>query len=89
MLKKYLSVKTNDFEVMNTMAGCYQSLQQYEESITWFTKAINQGKKPMFYLNRSFSYDALGKKDLAKADAIFAKNNGVNIPEKYALYLGI
>jgi hypothetical protein len=44
---------------------------------------------PVYYLNRSYSYNGLKNMEQAKADALTAKQKGIKIPEDYARTLGI
>jgi hypothetical protein len=44
---------------------------------------------PGFYVNRSYSYNALKDFDSAKNDALFAKQHGAQIPDDLAKNLGL
>lgn len=86
---KYLTYDPKNDEVLNNLCVCYQTLNQYEKSLEPINKAIEYTQKAIYYVNRSYSYNAMGKKDLAKSDALTARNKGYPIDEKYARYLGI
>ena len=86
--EKYLEFAP-DADVSNSIGVCYQKMRKYQESIRHFTKAIEIGTNPVFYLNRSYSYFALQNMEQAKKDALMAKQNGIQISSEYAASIGI
>jgi tetratricopeptide (TPR) repeat protein len=88
-LKIYLSYEPDNFEAQNTAGMCLQKMRNYEESIGYFSKAIQLSNRAAFYLNRSYSYNGLGKTDLARNDAITARQGGMPISPDYAKLLGL
>jgi tetratricopeptide (TPR) repeat protein len=88
--ERYLRYFPEDADIHSDIGVCYQNLNDYNESILWFNKAIflNPGNG-LYLLNRSFSYNALNKPENAKQDAIQARNAGTAIPPSYAQSLGL
>ena len=86
---KYLQFEPNAFATYNTLGVCYQNLGMYQESVKAFTKAIDIKPEPVFYLNRSYSYNGLKNADAARNDALLAKQKGVQLPDDYARSLSI
>jgi len=80
---QYIKYKPSDSETLNTIAACYQALGRFDEAVKYYTKAIKTGNNPVFYLNRSYAYYAMGKKAEARDDALTARQAGVNVPESY------
>jgi tetratricopeptide (TPR) repeat protein len=87
-LKKFLQFQENA-DIYNAMGVCYHGMEKWQEAIGAFTKAIDLTSNAVFYLNRSYSYNALKNIELAKKDALLAKQNGTQVPVEYARYLGI
>ena len=88
-LKKYLEYEPTAAVTFNTLGICYQNLGKHEEAISAITKAIDLQPQPVFYLNRSYSYNALKNTAQARNDALFAMQNGVQIPTEYTALLNI
>jgi tetratricopeptide (TPR) repeat protein len=87
--EKFLEFQPRDMDIYNLIGVCYQSLGKYTESLIPLTKAINAIPNAEFYLNRSYSYNALNNKEAAKQDALAAKQRGMILPVEYAQSLGI
>jgi tetratricopeptide (TPR) repeat protein len=87
--EKFLEFQPRDMDIYNLIGVCYQSLGKYTESLIPLTKAINAIPNAEFYLNRSYSYNALNNKEAAKQDALVAKQRGMILPLEYAQSLGI
>jgi tetratricopeptide (TPR) repeat protein len=87
--EKFLQYQPDDADTYNTIGVCYQRLNKYQESLVPINKAIELNPNPVFYLNRSYSYYGLKNMELAKKDAITAKQGGVKIEAGYANTLGI
>ena len=65
-------------DVYNTIGSCYQAMGKYQEALAVITKAIEMGNPlPEFYLNRSYTYNALKNMEAAKRDALPAKQGGL------------
>lgn len=91
--EKYLIYDPNAADVYSSICVCYQNLKKYEESLAPINKAIAMTPKlqdaAFFYLNRSYSYNALKNLEMAKQDALKAKQGGIKVPDDYARSLGI
>ena len=88
--KHLLTLAPEEYTVNSDIGVAYQNLGQFEESVKWFDKAISASPgNGIFFLNRSYSYNALGNLPRAKSDALKAKENGTAIPPSYAQMLGI
>ena len=87
--EKFLFYEPRRAGIHNTIGVSYQNLQKYPESIAAFTKAIEFSPEAVFYLNRSYSYNSLKNTEMAKRDALIAKQGGAQIPVEYAKALGI
>ena len=85
----YLKYKPLAHDIYNSISICYQKAGKYNESIDAINKAIKIDPQPIYFLNRSFSWNALGKMDEAKKDALYARQNGVEVPPSFAARLGI
>jgi tetratricopeptide (TPR) repeat protein len=82
--KHYLTQNPKDERVLMSIAMAYQNLGQFQESISWFDKAI--AVKPDFgnyYYFRSRSYQALGNRGRALADGLRASELGAPVPQEY------
>ena len=88
-LKKFLEYQPADAEMYNSIGVLYQRLGKYPESITNITRAIEISPDPIFFLNRSYSYNFMKNTDQAKKDVLTARQGGVKIPDEYATSLGI
>ncbi len=86
---KFLTYEPKNAEIFNSLGVCYQYLKKYEFTLEPITKAIELTQQGVYYLNRSYSYNALGKLDAARKDAQTARSKGYPIPPEYAKYLGI
>jgi len=81
---EYLKFQPADYEILNARGVANQHLKENEEAIKDFNLTLKYN--PQFglgYLNRSYSYYALGKKQLAKQDAIRAQQMGVKVNPEY------
>jgi tetratricopeptide (TPR) repeat protein len=88
--KKYLRYMPEDEKVYSDIGVCYQNLGQYKESLTWFDAAIaRQPRTGFYYLNRSFSHNALGNIPKAREDAQRALQLGQEVAPDYLKSLGI
>lgn len=73
----------------NALGVAYQRLQKFQESLDEFTKAISLNPKGanatlgIYFLNRSYSYNALGNMDMARKDAQSALQYGATIDPTY------
>lgn len=87
--QKYLEFSPNEAGVINMVGLCYRNLGKYSEGLKEINKAIAIEKDPRFYLNRAYCYRGLNNIAAARADAIFAKQNGVELDASFASSLGI
>ncbi len=87
--KNYLALQTDDIEIINLTGTCFRELNQPDSSLTYINKAIELKPLPDFYVNRAYTYIKLNKIDLAKQDAIKAKNSGLILEQKLLQQLGL
>jgi tetratricopeptide (TPR) repeat protein len=87
--KIFLRYEPNDPIVINTIGLCHLRLGQYNESIPYFDKAIAINPLAPFYLNRSNAYFSLNNLELARRDALAARQAGGAVPEDYLRALGL
>jgi tetratricopeptide (TPR) repeat protein len=87
--QSFLRYEPDVADVYNSIGVCYQYLGKYDQSLAPINKAINLKATPEFYLTRSYSYYGLNNLEKARADALKARQGGMNIPQDYALKLGI
>jgi tetratricopeptide (TPR) repeat protein len=87
--ERYLQFVPSDAEVHNGIGVCRQKLQQFERSLGDFDRAIRWKAAPAYFLNRSYSWSALGKPEAAKQDALQARQLGAQVPADYARALGL
>ncbi len=86
--RKYISYYPEDVDNRNSVGVCYQMMGRHDLALEPFNECIRLNPKPMFFLNRSYSYNALGKLDQARADALEAKRRGMQVPEPYLRKVG-
>ncbi len=87
--EKYITYYPNDVDNRNSIGVCYQMSNRHELAIKPFTECIAINPKGMFFLNRSYSYNATGKIDLARADAQEAVRRGMPVSPQYLQKLGL
>ena len=87
--QKFLQYEPNAADVYDTIGSCYQAMGKYQESLAPISKAIELSRDPTFYLNRSYSFNALKDLEAAQRDALAAKQGGAQIPDEYAARMGI
>jgi tetratricopeptide (TPR) repeat protein len=86
--KKYLQYDPANADIYNAMGSCYRSLGRHAESIKAISRAIEITTSPAFFLNRSYSNNAAGKVMEARADALAARQAGMQVPPDYARLIG-
>ena len=87
--KSYLAIDPTAADVYNTIGICYRILGNNQEALGYINHAIQLEPVPGFFLNRSYTYFNLNNKEQAKADALAARQGGVNLDANYASQLGI
>lgn len=88
--QQYLKMDPDYAEAYNSIGICYQSLGQYQQSLEPFNEAIKRNSKVgNFYLNRSYTWFALGNVNEARTDAFSARQNGETVPVEYATQVGL
>lgn len=87
--ERYLQGKPDDADVLNTVGSSYRALGKTQESINAISKAISIKQTPEFYLNRAVTYASIQQLELAKADAIVARQKGLQLDPGFARSLGI
>ncbi len=86
---KFLSYEPKNGDIYNSVGVCYQYLKKYDLSLEPITKAIELTQQGVYYLNRSYSYNALGRMQDAQNDAKTARAKGYKVPAAYARLVGI
>jgi tetratricopeptide (TPR) repeat protein len=82
--KKYLELKPNDTEVINLLGLCYAKLNNFDSALHEYSRAIQiNPANPIYFLNRSYSFNAKGDKTNALKDAQHASQMGFNVPPGY------
>jgi len=87
--KKYLALSPNDADVLNDIGLAEYKLGRYQPSLEAYSAAIRLKKMPLFYLNRAYPLLALGQKDAAKKDALYAREQGLTVPGNLGQLLGL
>ena len=87
--KIYLSHFPNDPINRNTIGISLHKMGRDEQAIPWFSECIARSNNTLYLVNRSSSYYAIGKLDLARADALEAKKRGANLSPAYLQSLGL
>jgi tetratricopeptide (TPR) repeat protein len=87
--RKYLEYEPKEVEIYNAIGVCYQNAGNYNASLQPFTDAISKDPLPLYYMNRSISYRALGKIEEAKRDAMEARGRGMKLDPEYERILGL
>lgn len=85
----FLTFEPNSADVINTIGYCLRNQRKFPEAISYIDKAIQIKAQPAFYLNRSYAYYGMGNLELAKKDAMTAKQAGIQIEPAYLKVLGL
>jgi len=80
---QYLKIKPDDAKAYNIIGIAKQKLKKYNESLEDFDKAISMDPQGLFYLSRSYSWNALGEKSKALADVQAAIKSGTQVDPAY------
>ncbi|HET9745503.1 MAG TPA: tetratricopeptide repeat protein [Chitinophagaceae bacterium] len=81
---KSLAINPNADNVLNNRGSLlFNRFQRYNEAIADFTKAIAINPQGEYFYHRSLCYYKLGDVAKARADALFAEQKGVILPESY------
>jgi tetratricopeptide (TPR) repeat protein len=86
---KFLKYEPKNADIYSSIGVCYQYLGKYDLSLEPFNKAIDINPQGIFYLNRSYTYNALHKINEAQSDARTARSKGYAVPPEYAKHIGI
>ncbi|MDD4215574.1 MAG: tetratricopeptide repeat protein, partial [Bacteroidales bacterium] len=81
--QKYLKLKPNDASIYNNIGIDKQRMKKFKESLEDFDKAISIDPQGIYYLSRSYSWNALGEKSKALANAQKAVSSGVEADPAY------
>ena len=87
--ENFLKYSPDDPDIYNAIGVCYRLNGKYPEALTAINKALSIKQDPHFYLNRSYAYNSMKNLDLARKDAMTAKQNGLQLDAVYAKELGI
>jgi Tfp pilus assembly protein PilF len=85
----YLTFEPKSADVYNSIGFCLRAQKKFQESLEPSNKAIEMNPQPLYFLNRSYSYFGLNNLEMAKKDAMKAKEGGIQIEENYAKKLGL
>lgn len=85
----YIKYKPMADDMYNAASISYQMLKQYDKALEAMNKAIQLKPLAVYFLNRSYIWNAMGKMAEAKNDALTARQNGAQLPPSYAAMLGI
>ena len=85
----FLIYKPDAAVIYNTIGLCYRNQGKFQESLVPINKAIQMDPQPTFFMNRSYAYYGLNNLELAKKDALTAKQGGIQIETNYAKTLGL
>jgi len=85
----FLQYEPDAPDVINTIGLCYRMLGRNQDALGYINRAIQLFPDREFYLNRSYTYKALGNIENARKDAQTAKNGGLQIDAAYLASLGI
>ncbi len=80
---QYLKLKPNEPAIYNNIGIDKQHISKFKESLDDFDKAISIDPQGIYYLSRSYSWNALGDKTKALADVQVAIKSGVKVNESY------
>lgn len=84
-----LKYEPENAEFFNSIGYCLRLQNKYQEALTYIDKAIQMNPKPVFHLNRSFTYFGLNNPEQAKSDAQKARQGGITIDPGYARDIGL
>jgi protein O-mannosyl-transferase len=85
----FLKFNPDNPDIFNALGACYRLGGKNLDAIANINKALAMKEDPHFYLNRSYCYNNLNKKEDARRDALAAKNGGLVLEVAYANELGI
>ena len=89
-IQTYLKTNPGDAKMISTAGQCFQNLKQFEESVKWFSRAIELDPgNGMYWANRSFSESNLGEMDKAREDILKAQQLGTKANPVYLQQLGL
>lgn len=87
--QSYLQLDPDAADVVNTIGLCQRMLGKYNEALVQINKAIQMDPQGPFFMNRSYTYIGLRNFEMAKQDALTARQKGVQLEASYAANLGI
>jgi tetratricopeptide (TPR) repeat protein len=87
--QNYLRFDPKAANMYNIIGTCYRGWLKQDSSLKYINKAIELDPDPHYVLNRAMTYGALGNYDLARKDALKAKEGGVALDAGMARELGI
>jgi tetratricopeptide (TPR) repeat protein len=87
--QRYIQLDPDAADVVNTIGLCLRMLGRYNEALVQINKSIQMSPQGEFFMNRSYTYAAVKNYEMAKQDAITAKQKGVPVDAAYAASLGI
>jgi tetratricopeptide (TPR) repeat protein len=87
--QRALSYEPDAPDIINTLGLCYRMQGKYQEALQYINRAIQISPQAPFFLNRSYTYLALGNTENARKDALTAKQGGSTIDPALAASLGI
>ena len=76
-------------DIINTIGLCYRFQGKNQDALKYINQAIQISPEGPFFLNRSYTWSALGNTENARKDALAARQKGVQLDASYAATLGI
>ena len=87
--EKYLQYHPEAADLMNTLGFCYRMTGKRQEALNWINRAIEKQVSPYYFLNRSYLYMEMNNREMARADALRARQAGAQLDPAYLQQLGI
>lgn len=87
--QSFLQLDPDAADVVNTIGLCQRMMGKYNEALVQINKAIQMDPQGPFFMNRSYTYAGLRNFEMAKQDALTARQKGVQLEASYAASLSI
>ena len=87
--RRFLISEPDDVEIVNLSGTCFRELNQLDSSLVYINRAIGMKPLPDFYVNRAYTYLKMNKPELAREDALRARNSGLKLEPSLLQQLGL
>lgn len=87
--EKYVTGFPEDSEALNDLGYCHMQLKSFDKALSFFNRAITLNDKATYFINRSFTYSAMGNLEAARSDAREARSRGYTLRPDYLKVLGM